>query len=145
MDEKMQTILENVQKTAAVIGETAADAAYGVGIRARELLTVGKMNARLADLKLTVQTELRQVGELIYATHMHIPAIGISYDPKVDAFLAYAGQPSAILPDHPFGTELAARAIEAASAENAAALAARDAELCALAQKNAALAVELCR
>ena len=60
MDEKMQTSLENVQKTAAVIGETAADAAYGVGIRARELLTVGKMNARLADLKLTVQTELNR-------------------------------------------------------------------------------------
>ena len=73
MDEKMQTILENVQKTAAVISDTAADAAYGVGIRARELLTVGKMNARLADLKLTVQTELRQVGELIYATHIGKP------------------------------------------------------------------------
>lgn len=73
MDEKMQTILENVQKTATIISDTAVDAAYGVGIRAKELLTVGKMNARLADLKLTVQTELRQVGELIYATHIGQP------------------------------------------------------------------------
>ena len=74
MDEKMQSILENVQKTAAVIGDTAADAAYGVTARARELLTVGKMNARLADLKLSVQTELRRVGELIYATHIGQPS-----------------------------------------------------------------------
>lgn len=105
-------------------------------------LTAPELCGLLGRMSLVVGMRLHM---LIYATHMHIPAIGISYDPKVDAFLAYAGQPSAILPDHPFGTELAARAIEAASAENAAALAARDAELCALAQKNAALAVELCR
>ena len=73
MDEKMQDILNQVQKTAAVIGDTAADAAYGVSIKAKELLSVGKMNIRLAELKASVQTELRRVGEMIYATHTGNP------------------------------------------------------------------------
>ena len=33
---------------------------------------------------------------LVYASSAGIPVLGISYDPKVDAFLEYAGQPKAI-------------------------------------------------
>lgn len=82
---------------------------------------------------------------LIYATHMHIPAIGISYDPKVDAFLGYAGQPAAIKPDHAFADELLALAKTAATGEDRDRLAKRDAELAALARLNTARAIEMIR
>ncbi len=105
-------------------------------------LTAPELCGLLGRVSLVVGMRLHM---LIYATHMHIPAIGISYDPKVDAFLAYAGQPAPIIPDHPFADALAALAISAAAAPNTDALARRDAELGALAQKNAELAVELGR
>lgn len=73
MDEKLQSILDCVRNTAAVITDTAADMAYGAGAAARELLSVGKMNARLAEKKAGVHTELRHVGEMIYATHTGNP------------------------------------------------------------------------
>lgn len=46
-----------------------ADAAYGMGKRAGELLSVAKLNIRIMDLKGAVSTALREVGEMIYATH----------------------------------------------------------------------------
>lgn len=107
-----------------------------------EDLTAPELCGLLARLSVAVGMRLHM---LIYATHMHIPAIGISYDPKVDAFLAYAGQPAPIIPDHPFADALAALVAKACSSPNTAALAARDAELAELAQKNAALAVGLCK
>lgn len=62
MDEKMQSILDDVKKT-------AADA----GAKARELLSAGKANIRLAELNAEKLTALRQVGELVYATHTGSP------------------------------------------------------------------------
>ena len=73
MDEKLQNILDCVYRTAAVIGDAAADAAYDVSARAVELLSVGKLNVRLAEREADVLTELRHVGEMIYATHTGNP------------------------------------------------------------------------
>lgn len=103
-------------------------------------LTASELCGLLPRLKLAVGMRLHM---LIYATHMHTPAIGISYDPKVDAFLAYAGQPAPIKPDHPFAEELTALVESVCANPNTAVLAARDAELASLAQQNAILAVEL--
>ena len=33
---------------------------------------------------------------LIYATAVGVPVLGLSYDPKIDAFLDYSGQPKAL-------------------------------------------------
>lgn len=73
MDERLQALLDSVQKTAATVGDTAADAAYGVKTKATQLLSVAKMNIRLMDLKTEVNAQLREVGELIYATHTGDP------------------------------------------------------------------------
>ena len=54
-------------------GGSAADAAYGMGKRAGELLSVAKLNIRIMDLKGAVGTALREVGEMIYATHTGTP------------------------------------------------------------------------
>ena len=62
MNERLQELLDAVQRT-------AADAAYGMGKRAGELLSVAKLNIRIMDLKGAVSTALREVGEMIYATH----------------------------------------------------------------------------
>lgn len=73
MDERLQSILDSVQRTAAGAADSAAGAAHSVGKRASLLLSVGKMNVRLADLKGEVDSQLRQVGELVYATHTGDP------------------------------------------------------------------------
>lgn len=105
-------------------------------------LTAPELCALLGRLELAVGMRLHL---MIYATHMHIPALGISYDPKVDAFLDYAGQSPAIRPDHPFAGELAELAEQICSARTdwTARLAERDAELSALAHRNAAMALEV--
>lgn len=73
MDEKMQDILERVRETVAVVGNTAADAAYEISAKAMDCLTAGRRNVRLAELESSVLTELRHVGEMIYATHTGNP------------------------------------------------------------------------
>lgn len=73
MDERLQNLLNGVQKTAADFSASASDAAYAVGARASQLISVGKLNVRLADLKAQVAAELRQVGEMVYATHTGAP------------------------------------------------------------------------
>lgn len=73
MDERLQSILDSVQKTANQIGNSASDAAYGVSARASQLLSVGKLNIRLVDLRAEVNLHLREIGELVYATHTGDP------------------------------------------------------------------------
>ena len=73
MNEKLQELLDSVQRTASQMGDMASDAAYGVGRKAEELLSVAKMNIRIAELKAQVNTSLREVGEMIYGTHTGTP------------------------------------------------------------------------
>ena len=73
MNEKLIDILEMVQRTAVQVGDTAADVAYGVGKKTEELLSVAKLNIRVVDLKAQVNTSMREVGEMLYATHTGTP------------------------------------------------------------------------
>ena len=73
MNEKLQSILDCVLRTAGVIGDAAVDAACDVGTRTVELLSVGKRNIRAAELEAAVERELRCVGGMIYATHIGNP------------------------------------------------------------------------
>ena len=73
MNEKLIDILEMVQRTAVQVGDTAADVAYGVGKKTEELLSVAKLNIRIVDLKAQVNTSMREVGEMLYATHTGTP------------------------------------------------------------------------
>lgn len=73
MNEKVQELLENVQRTASCVSDVAVDAAYGVGKKAGELLSVAKLNIRLVDLRSEVNLQLREVGEMVYATHTGTP------------------------------------------------------------------------
>lgn len=69
MDERLQAILDNVQKTA----DTATEAAQDMGRRATQWLSAGKLNIRVMDLKNQVSEKLREVGQMIYFTHTGSP------------------------------------------------------------------------
>lgn len=73
MNERLQELLDTVQRTACEVTGVASDAAYGVGKKATELLSVAKLNIRLNDLKNQVSAELRVVGEMMYSTHTGTP------------------------------------------------------------------------
>ena len=60
MNEQLWQLLQCVQKTAGEFADTASDAAYGVRGKAWELASVAKLN-------------IREVGEMIYATHTGTP------------------------------------------------------------------------
>ena len=73
MDEKIQEMLDCAKSQVTAAGTAAAAAACDLGNRAMDLLTVGRQSVRLAELESAVLTELRHVGEMIYATHTGTP------------------------------------------------------------------------
>lgn len=73
MNEKLQELLDSVQRTAAQVGDAASDAAYGMGKKAEELLSVAKLRIRIATLEGAVEGALAEIGEMIYATHTGNP------------------------------------------------------------------------
>lgn len=73
MNEKLYELLDRVRETAVQASSVAADAAYGAGKKASELLGAAKANVQIAGLKADVNTALREAGELIYATHTGNP------------------------------------------------------------------------
>ena len=73
MNERLQELLGSVQRTACQVGGAAADAAYGVGKKAGELLSVGKLNIQVANLRGSVNAALQEVGAMIYGTHTGTP------------------------------------------------------------------------
>ena len=73
MNEKLYELLDVVQRTAAQAGCVASDAAYCVGKKANELLTVAKLNIKIMELKGNVKTAMQELGQLLYATHTGTP------------------------------------------------------------------------
>ena len=73
MNEKLQELLSSIQYAAGQVSDTAADAAYGVTRQAEVLLSTAKLNILAADVKAQIQSQLRTVGEIIYATHTGTP------------------------------------------------------------------------
>lgn len=73
LDERLQKVLDSVQKTAGTAACAATDAARTVGEKATLLLSVGKMNMKLAEVNREIAVQLQSVGELVYATHTGDP------------------------------------------------------------------------
>ena len=73
MNEMMSELLESVQRNASRVGDTAADAAYGVSKKTVELLSVAKLNIRIMERKASINSAMRELGELLYATHKGTP------------------------------------------------------------------------
>lgn len=73
MNERLQDLLNSVQRTAGQMGGVAADAAYGVGRKAGELLSTGKLRIQIATMEGQVEGCLAEIGEMMYATHTGVP------------------------------------------------------------------------
>ncbi len=73
MNEKLYELLDSVQRTAVQVGGMATDAAYGVGKKAEELLSVAKLRMKIATLEGQVKECLAEVGGMLYATHTGVP------------------------------------------------------------------------
>lgn len=73
MNEKLQNLLELVRRTAWQAGDLAADAAYGAGQAAEDLLSAAKLRLRAATLEGSIDEKLEEVGKMVYATHTGKP------------------------------------------------------------------------
>lgn len=69
MDERLQEILDYVQKTANGVGAAAGGVWDTAGQKVSALLSVSKLNVRLADLKAQSNLLLQEVGTMVYGTH----------------------------------------------------------------------------
>lgn len=69
MDERLQEILDAVQKTAVEVGDAAGTLLDAAGQKASSLLSVSKLNIRIADLNAQVNGLLQEVGSMVYGTH----------------------------------------------------------------------------
>ncbi len=73
MNEQLLNLLDSVQRTARQVGDTAADAAYGVSKKTGELLSAAKLRIRIATLEGRVEGCFSEIGEMLYATHTGTP------------------------------------------------------------------------
>lgn len=73
MNERLCDLLESVKRTARQAGDTAADAAYGVGKKTEELIYTARLRSRLAELEYEMDECLRDAGRMVYATHTGNP------------------------------------------------------------------------
>ena len=73
MNEKLHDILDMVQRTAVQVGDTAADVAYGGATTPPDLPPGAHLNNPIADFNADVNTSMREVGEMLYATHTGTP------------------------------------------------------------------------
>ena len=95
MNEKLYELLDTVQRTAIQVSDTAVDAAYGAGKKAGELLRVAKLNIRIIERKADVNTAMRELGEMLYATHTGTPTdseILLAKMQEIDAMKAEIAQ-----------------------------------------------------
>nr|WP_325185225.1 zinc ribbon domain-containing protein [uncultured Oscillibacter sp.] len=73
MNEKLQNLLDLIQRTALQAGDLAADAVYGAGQMADDLLSSAKLRVRAATVEGDINGKLMEVGEMVYATHTGNP------------------------------------------------------------------------
>lgn len=70
MDEKVRALLERVRGTANYAADAAADGARTAGRKAGQMMDVAKLNVQLFDLNGEFNEVLRQLGQVMYQTHL---------------------------------------------------------------------------
>ena len=91
MDDKVKDLLEKIRGAADVAADACADTARVAGRKAGQMVDVAKLNVQLFDLNGAFNDILRQLGQVMYNTHLGQEAEG---DP-VSGLLARADETAA--------------------------------------------------
>ena len=91
MDDKVKDLLEKIRGAADVAADACADTARVAGRKAGQMVDVAKLNVQLFDLNGEFNDILRQLGQVMYNTHLGREAEG---DP-VSGLLARADETAA--------------------------------------------------
>ena len=70
MDDKVKELLERIRGAADVAADAAADTARVAGRKAGQLVDVAKLNVQLFDLNGEFNDVLRQLGQVMFDTHL---------------------------------------------------------------------------
>ena len=70
MDEKVKDLLDKIRGAADVAADACADTARVAGRKAGQMVDVAKLNVQLFDLTGDFNDTLRQLGQVMYDTHL---------------------------------------------------------------------------
>lgn len=68
--DSMKELLERVRNTAETVGAAAGNTAKQAGKYAGELLDAAKLNLQMFDLNNEISDLMREIGEIVYKTHI---------------------------------------------------------------------------
>lgn len=74
MNQKLSELMAMVQRTAIQVSDIAVDTVYGAGKKAGAVADAAKVRLQILDRKAEVNTVLREIGEILYATHTGAPS-----------------------------------------------------------------------
>lgn len=83
MDERVRALLDRVRDTAVTVGEAAGVTARYAAKYAGQTVDIAKLNMKIFDLKTDVNALLREIGQVVYDTHLGADNAG-----DVDGLLA---------------------------------------------------------
>ena len=70
MDDKVKDLLDKIRGAADLACDTATDTARYASKRAGQMVDVAKLNVQLFDLNAEFNDTLRQLGQVMYDTHL---------------------------------------------------------------------------
>ncbi len=70
MDDKVRDLLDKIRGAADLAADAAADTARVAGRKAGQMVDVAKLNVQLFDLNGEFSDILRQLGKVLYDTHL---------------------------------------------------------------------------
>lgn len=70
MDERVKTLLNSVRETAGTMSDVASVTARYAGRYAGQMVDIAKLNMRIFDLNAACNELLREVGQVVYDTHL---------------------------------------------------------------------------
>lgn len=108
MEDKVKDLLDKIRGAADLAADAAADTARIAGKKAGQMVDVAKLNVQLFDLNGEFNDILRQLGQVLYNTHLGQPLEG---DP-VTELLSKADEAAARV------TEIKARIADLRQAKN---------------------------
>ena len=91
MKEKLFELATMVQRTSIQVSDIAVDTVYGAGKKAGAMVDAAKLRLQILDRKAEVNVVLREIGEILYATHIGEPSdseIMLSKLQEIDALKA---------------------------------------------------------